>query len=747
MMGKTSGSMKRNPLVARESKSRVRVTYQSVTGIPVREPSMRDGASWTRVQRLLLVTGIAAGSGGCGLYGTSNGVGDGTSGTTATSGAGSGDVGTGGGTTGAGGSDNTVGTGGTGGTVGAGGTGVETGGSIGSAGIGGVPNAGGSSAMAGSPGICSATGAVPVAPGKPTGNPALPPRWVFGTLWGTYADQVNSAGFGNVVADATRLRNEYEGDLLWIDSSWLWHDYVSDGSQYICFKFDPGAFPDPKTMISQLNQLNFHFGVWEWPWMGRKCNLYNTALTNKYFIMAGNLPASTNGAWHGDGNPSAFDFTNPATVAWWQGPGLNKDLTDIGVEFFKLDTNGGQQASPLNAGGKLFNPSENYTNMYRLSAYQMSQKAALRLSPVAQTVGSARGFVMGKVVSPGSDQYPGWWTDDQVATFGGMGSEISAAARLNTTTSAAYWGGDTGAYNGTPSDELYIRWAEYTAFSPLQEYFAAKQGGLGNRYPWNFSMQAQQIIETYNQLRYRLLPFRYNNGQAAYHAAAGKFTYPVSFTNGSADMLVGDGSNTLLVHIMATQGATTANVALPAGNWINWWTNKPFMGAAAVAAPIDQAPIFVRAGSIIPMLAEYPGAPKVHWTGDVPNNPLTLRIYPSGKTTNLFYEDDGVSEGYQNGAFSTTLFSSDNTSGHEVVTIGAQQTQTSFDGQICQRAYVLELPGRAAAPTTVTRDGTAIAMSATFPTTEGWFFDAANQVLWVRFGPVATSMSTAVSIQ
>ena len=271
---------------------------------------------------------------------------------------------------------------------------------------------------------------------------------------------------------------------------------------------------------------------------------------------------------------------------------------------------------------------------------------------------------------------------------------------------------------------------------------------MATRYPWNFSAQAQQIIETYNQLRYRLLPFRYNNAQAAYHAAAGKFTYPVSWTNGTSDMLVGDGVNTLLVHIMSTQGATTASVALPAGSWIHWWTNKPFTGAATnIAAAIDQEPIFVRAGSIIPMIAEYPGAPKVHWTDDVPNSPLTLRIYPSGKTTNLFYEDDGISEGYQNGAFSTTLFTSDNTSGAEVVTIGPQQTQTSFNGQLCQRAYVLEFPGRATAPTTVSRDGKAIAMSAAFPTTEGWFYDAANQVLWVRFGPVATSISTAVSIQ
>jgi alpha-glucosidase (family GH31 glycosyl hydrolase) len=732
-------------------------------GIPVEEPlAMRYARNWTRILWMLLVACVAAGSGSCGLYKSSNG--PGTGGTTGAAGSsptgdpvgtggvigagGSGATGAGGtGATGAGGTGVVTGAGGSGDVTGAGGTGATGAGGTGAGGTGaGGTGAGGTGATgAGGTGICG--GAVPVAAGKPTGNPILPPRWAFGTLWGTYADEVNLAGYGNAVADATRLRQDYEGDLLWIDSSWLWHQYVSDGSQYICFKFDPGAFPTPATMISQLNQINFHFGVWEWPWMGHGCNLYNTAVSNKYFVMNGNVPASTSGGWHGDPNPAAFDFTNAATVAWWQGPGLNKDLTDIGLEFFKLDTNSQQQNSPFNSGGKPSNSSENYTQQYRLAAYQMSQKAALGLSPIAKIVGSARGFVMGKVAAPGNDQAPGYWTDDTDATWAGWPTELSRASQLNTPTTAAYWGGDTGGYNGTPPVNLYIRWAEYSSFTPLQEYFAAKTGGLGNRYPWNFAAPAPTIIETYNQLRYRLLPFRYNNAQAAYHAA-GKFTYPVSWTNGTSDMLVGDGSNTLLVHIMSTQDATTASVALPAGSWIHWWTNKPFTGAATnIAAAIDQEPIFVRAGSILPMIAEYPGAPKVHWTDDVPNNPLTLRIYPSGKTTNLFYEDDGISEGYQNGAFASTLFTSDNTTGHEVVTIGAQQTETSFNGQLCQRAYVLEFPGLAAPPTTVSRDGKAIAMSAVFPTAEGWFYDATNKVLWVRFGPVATNVSTAVSIQ
>jgi hypothetical protein len=159
------------------------------------------------------------------------------------------------------------------------------------------------------------------------------------------------------------------------------------------------------------------------------------------------------------------------------------------------------------------------------------------------------------------------------------------------------------------------------------------------------------------------------------------------------------------------------------------------------------------------MIGEYPTTAKIQWTDGQPNDPLTLRIYPAGKTTNLFYEDDGISEAYQNGAFSTTLFTSDNTSGHEIVTIGAQQNTTSFNGQLCQRTYIIELPG-SAAPSTVTLNGSPMSpiASTAFPSTtsgaveaitgsNGWYYDATGKVLWVQFGPVATATSTTVTIQ
>src|SRR5262249_29250323 len=150
----------------------------------------------------------------------------------------------------------------------------------------------------------------------------------------------------------------------------------------------------------------------------------------------------------------------------------------------------------------------------------------------------------------------------------------------------------------------------------------------------------------YIRLRYRLLPFRYSNAQAAYHVKPVK--YPVTWV-GNAIVLGGDGDSAMLTQPI-TSSTTTATVALPAGNWIHYWTGMSYSGSATVPAPLDQSPVFVKAGSIIPM------GPDLQWVDEKPADPLTLDIYPAGTTSYTLYEDDGVSEGYLGGAYATTKF-------------------------------------------------------------------------------------------
>ncbi|MDP9002421.1 MAG: DUF5110 domain-containing protein [Myxococcota bacterium] len=626
------------------------------------------------------------------------------------------------------------------GTGGSSGTGSGSGGSLGDGGTG---SGGDATTVA----TCSTTGvAVPAAERVSNGQLVLPPKWAFGVLWGSYYDQVGppqAGSVGNLLTTATRLRSDgYGGDLMWIDSSWLYHDYTTaiSGPRYICFQFDPTTFPDPGTMIGTLQKDHFHFGVWEWPWMGHGCQYFQAAVTNRYFVMNGGAPALASGGWHGDPNPAAFDFTNAAAVTWWKG--LNQPLADWGLDFMKLDTGGDAPG-----GGALADNTKVYKTEYHRAASDVTRSYAEKNNPDAK-MNAGRGFILAHT-SPtaNNDQLPGMWTDDTDATWAGFaGQDLVRAAMLNTKTSAAFWCGDTGGYGiGTaaPTDELYIRWLEYSSFTPCQEIFGSKS--VGSRFPWRYSAQAQTIAKQYLGLRYRLLPFRYSNAQIAYHEMPVK--YPVTFI-GTTQILVGSGQSQLLVQPVTNPGTTSVSVTLPGGSaWIHYWTGTSYPGGMSptIAAPIDQEPVFVKAGSIIPM------GPAIQWVDQVPADPLTLDIYPAGSTSYTLYEDDGVSQGYMGGAYSTTKFSADDTSGHVVVTIAAQATaKYPYSGQLCARTYVLKINQQSTGPAAVTRDGNSVPMSSSMAfgaagATEGWYYDAAAKTVWVRFH-LASDAATSVSL-
>src|SRR5581483_10295621 len=329
------------------------------------------------------------------------------------------------------------------------------------------------------------------------GNPVLPPKWAFGVMYGSYHDQAQ------VLKDMKQLRDEYNGDLYWIDSSWLSGSYNKEPAKYICFQFDSAQFPDPAAMIGTLRQNHFHFGVWEWPWVDQNCPLYKDGASKHLFVEDPSGNVANGKGWHGNKFTGVFDFTNPETPAWWNN--LNQPLVNMGLSFFKLDTGGGYPKDGVLKDGS--NSQDRYKTLYRKIPYKLSAAA-----------NGGRGLVLTHTQkSSNADQFPGMWTGDSHATWEGLVAEMRIASGMNTPDTTAFWCGDTGGYNEVPSDELYIRWLEYTTFTPCQEFFGSKPTLTGSRFPWQFSKQAQDIFKTYTQLRYRLLPFSYSNAQIQYH--------------------------------------------------------------------------------------------------------------------------------------------------------------------------------------------------------------------------------------
>jgi alpha-glucosidase (family GH31 glycosyl hydrolase) len=542
-------------------------------------------------------------------------------------------------------------------------------------------------------------------------NPVLPPKWAFGVLFASYRNQTD-------VLDAMqRLRKDYCGDLLWIDSSWLWGAY-DRADRYICFQFDTNQFSDPKAMISTLRENHFHFGVWEWPYIDQSItNLFEQGERNHFFITdqrGGTGKIVNGGGWHGVTFTGQIDFTNPNAADWWKQ--LNQPLLDMGADFFKIDT-----YSTVAKGGVTFDGSgsENLRRLYHKTYFEMTEKAS-----------GGRGFILThRTPTPDNDQFPGMWTGDTTTSWAGFEEDMKRGAAMNTPQTAAFWTSDTGGYNrDVPNhDELYIRWLQYGTFLPVTEFFSAKN--TKGRFPWLFNADAQRNFKFYTQLRYRLLPFRYSNAQGAYHENPVK--YPVRFVAGTTDeIIVGNGDSELLVAPVHAAGATNRPVQLPAGaSWIDYWTGNIFEGGTSpmMEAPLDQVPIFVKTGSIIPM------GPEIHYVDEKPANPLTLDIYPAAKSSYTLYEDDGKSNDYQQGKFARTRFGCATVAADVVVDIGA--AQGDYDGKLTNRTYVLKINQQTGTLTHVTRNGESLAKlgsRAELDSAEqGWFKDGA--IVWIKF--------------
>lgn len=99
----------------------------------------------------------------------------------------------------------------------------------------------------------------------------------------------------------------------------------------------------------------------------------------------------------------------------------------------------------------------------------------------------------------------------------------------------------------------------------------------------------------------------------------------------------------LLVAPVTEQGATSRKVYLPAGtDWYDWWTNAKLAGGQWIdsPAPIDRIPVFVRAGSIVPIGAQVPST--------ATRQPLEkVRVYPGRDARFTLYDDDGTTNDYR----------------------------------------------------------------------------------------------------
>jgi alpha-D-xyloside xylohydrolase len=270
--------------------------------------------------------------------------------------------------------------------------------------------------------------------------------------------------------------------------------------------------------------------------------------------------------------------------------------------------------------------------------------------------------------------------------------------------------------------ELYVRWMQYGLFCPVFR----SHGADAPREIWQFGAQGEPIydaIEKQIRLRYRLIPYLYSTAWLV-TSANDSYMRPL-FADFAADKKVWNltdefmfGHNILACPIVDPQyteekvvrtnamtgwdrndvrgqkedvrsvdwaAVKTAVKYLPKGAvWYDFWTNKSFKGGQSVTleTQLDRVPMFVRAGSILPL------GPEMQYVGEKAWDNLEIRVYPGANGSFVLYEDEGDNYNYEKGVYSTITFSWNDKA--RKLTIGARKGE--FPGMLKSRKFMVVLP-------------------------------------------------------
>jgi len=447
-------------------------------------------------------------------------------------------------------------------------------------------------------------------------------------------------------AEILGIAKRYRGEHIPLDNivqDWFWWNTMGEP---VWNK----NYPDPKTMVDELHKENVHLMVSVWPFFRPGSPVYDDMAAKNLFIdktrVAGFHPAGM----------ALYDAFNPeARKYYWKL--MNDALFKIGVDAWWLDTTepeteGREESILLHSQVRMDGtPSSGarYANLFPLmttAAVYQGQRAASDQKRV---------FILSRSAFAGAQRNAAAvWSGDVNPNWETLRRQISAG--LNYSMSGnPYWTTDIGGFTvANPDDpayrELYARWFEFGAFCPI---FRAHGTRTTNQNEiWSYGPEIQRILTSYDLLRYRLLPYIYS---AAWKTTSENYTpmraLVMDFRDDSRVLNVGDQflfGPSLLVNPVTEPGATTRHVYLPKGKWYNFWTGESLEGGRAIdtPAPLAEMPLFVRAGSIVPM------GPAVEYAGQS-DDPIELRIYPGADADFTLYEDDGTTYNYEKGAHAT----------------------------------------------------------------------------------------------
>lgn len=440
-------------------------------------------------------------------------------------------------------------------------------------------------------------------------------------------------------------------------------------------------YPDPKAMVDRLHEKNFHLMISVWPFFEPGSKEYEDMDRRGFFIERTKVAKPP---YHANAM-AVYDPTNPeARKYYWNL--MDKALFKIGVDAWWLDTTEpeteGQEENILLRHKLFIGSGDRYANIFPLETTRAVYEGQRSASE------QKRVFILSRSAFAGSQRYGVTaWSGDVLSDWVTFKRQIPAGLNFSVS-GLPYWTTDIGGFisGGDLSDpafrELFVRWFEFGAFSPIFRVHGTRSNPDENEL-WSYGPDAGKILLEYDNLRYRLLPYIYS---LAWKVSSDGYTpmrpLVMDFRDDPVAQNVGDQfmyGPAFLVNPVTEPGATARHLYLPKAKWYDFWTGEDIQGGrfADVAAPLARMPLYVRAGSIIPM------GPEEEYASQKPADPIELRVYPGADGDFILYEDEGDNYNYEKGAYATIRIHW-NDANHSLV-IGARKG--SFSGMLGDRTF------------------------------------------------------------
>jgi len=488
--------------------------------------------------------------------------------------------------------------------------------------------------------------------------------------WGFWQCKERYASQQELLGVAQRYR-EMGVPLDGIIQDWQYWSPAPWGSH----EFDPKRYPDPAGMFKQLHDEHVHALISVWP-------KFDTGCSNAVELAkAGALYPQVIPYVYPKGQGQWYDpFSAAGRRVYWKQ--ISKKIFSRGVDGWWLDASEAELSGKWGEfrgfntadgpGAKVFNA---YPLMHTTGVYQ-GQRAE---------TSARRVFILTRSAYAGQQRNAAVaWSGDIQGNWDVFRKQIPAG--LNFIASGIpYWNTDIGGFfGGDPAQagyaELFTRWFQFGAFTPM-----FRVHGTGKpKEIWRFAPDIQPILIRYNELRHRLVPYIYSTswrvtseGYTLMRLLAFDFRRDDNVLNLADQFMFGPA---IMVNPVVQPAATNRDVYLPASqDWFDFWTGQRFTGGQHIQAdaPLATLPLFVKAGSIIPL------GPSVQYIGEKPADPMELRVYPGADGTFTLYEDEGDNYNYEHGVHATIPISWDEKS--KTLTLGRRSGK--FPGMLQQRKF------------------------------------------------------------